>query len=204
VTSRRSIIVRSTTAFLAAAVALVACSGPQSLEVAIQPEDEAAYEAMTEAAGGSSRVAFYRWAAAERGISVADARSADDALDGRHNPFNARRDPEAVSRGAVIYSHLCLDCHGAQCDGRGPGLAQYDAAADFRRFGRRFSITLHGGAPRSWFRAIDEGIPDPDVPGALLMPAFGDQLTREQIWLAVTYLQSLDRDAVASRRSSDS
>jgi mono/diheme cytochrome c family protein len=32
----------------------------------------------------------------------------------------------------------------------------------------------------------------------LAMPPFGDQLTREQIWLVITYLQSLDIDVQRS------
>jgi len=66
---------------------------------------------------------------------------------------------------------------------------------DFHAFGKRFAVTLHKGAPRSWFRKINEGYGDtvtyPDGAGPA-MPAFGQKLAREQIWLVITYLQSLD------------
>lgn len=66
---------------------------------------------------------------------------------------------------------------------------------DFHAFGKRFAVTLHGGAPRAWFKKISEGYGEtvnyPSGSGPA-MPTFKDTLAREQIWLAITYLQSLD------------
>lgn len=66
---------------------------------------------------------------------------------------------------------------------------------DFHSFGKRFAATLHRGAPRSWFKKINGGFTSKVVNAdgsSNAMPAFGEVLAREQIWLAITYLQSLD------------
>jgi mono/diheme cytochrome c family protein len=68
-------------------------------------------------------------------------------------------------------------------------MTQPTSNMNFHRFGVRFAVTLHGGAPRKWFDRISNGVVGPPA-----MPAFKDTLAREQIWLTVTYLQSLDAD----------
>ncbi len=81
------------------------------------------------------------------------------------------------------------------CDGGGAEMGKR------AQFGKRFAVTLHGGAPRAWFKKISEGfgapVTYPTGPGTA-MPAFKDVLAREQIWLVITYLQSLD--AYAEKR----
>ena len=89
-----------------------------------------------------------------------------------------------------------MSCHGADAKGSGPEMTQSTEEMNFHRFSTRFAVTLHGGAPSKWFRVIDEGVASEtgvDVEGRpLVMKPFHDILAREQIWLVVTYLQSLE------------
>jgi mono/diheme cytochrome c family protein len=178
--------------------ALAGCSGPQSLSTATRPEDKQAYAQALAKHPNSPRDAFFAWKVSEGADAGkhADAAS-DEELSETKNPFS-RKDLAAVSRGAVIYQAHCVSCHGENADGRGPAMPQALPKMDFHTFGKRFAITLHGGAPKKWFRMISDGytsdVRNPD--GTVnAMPAFRDVLAREQIWLAITYLQSLDKDA---------
>lgn len=172
-----------------------ACSGPQPLNVAIRAADESAYTEALDQHASSPRDAFLAWKASLTGKPVAELATADAALSTTSNPFNANRDPVAVSRGAVIYKAHCMRCHGEEVRGGGKDMLPEHPCKDFHAFGKRFAVTLHGGAPRAWFGKISEGFgPEVRYPGgsSRAMPAFGDQLAREQIWLVITYLQSLD------------
>lgn len=176
---------------------LLACSGPQPLGRAVHPGDESSYAQAMSAQNNDPAKAFLTLRADELGISLDQARERDLALDTGRNPFDARRDPVAVSRGAVVYRHHCADCHGLNADGQGTRLPNPLTGADFHDFSHRFAVTLHGGAPRTWFKKITGGYTakKPDANGEYPeMPAFGQTLAREQVWLAITYLQSLDAD----------
>lgn len=176
---------------------LLACAGPQPLHRAARPSDESKYAQALLAHGNDPAKAFLAIRASELGISPDQANARDLSLSETRNPFNARRDPDAVSRGAVVYRHHCADCHGLNTDGQGTRLPNPLAEADFHDFSHRFAITLHGGAPRTWFKKITRGYTanKPDADGEFPeMRAFGQILAREQMWLAITYLQSLDAD----------
>ncbi len=178
---------------------LVSCAGPQPLSRAIRPQDEQAYDEMMARGAATPRLAFLTNRAEEMGITLAEAERRDDALSSTRNPFNARRDPVAVSRGAVIYKNECMACHGEHVDGRGPALPVPLDSLNFHRTGLRWDITMRGGAAGKWFKTIENGtsveVKDKSgTPITISMPPFKDRLAREQIWLAVTYLQSLDKD----------
>lgn len=182
---------------IAAGVALgvLSCAGPQPLDVAINQPDEDAYRAHLSASAGNAASAYANWMAEERGTTAAKVLNADEQLSTTRNPFDAYRDPEAVSRGAVLYKLHCADCHADDARGRGPRMPADYPAPDFRTFGKRFASTLHRGAPKKWFRVIRDGSGEDSRDtgsGRAEMPAFGHALTREQIWLVITYLQSLD------------
>lgn len=179
--------------------ALASCDGPQPLDRAISPGDERAYAAMRSDPKETPKDAYLREKAAQTGVSLAEARRLDDALSATTNPFHARSDQSAVSRGAVIYEHECVVCHGVDADGHGPGMPVELASMNFHRFGMRADITAHGGAVKKWFRTIENGTTAKATskegsPVEVKMPAFSDRLAREQIWLVITYLQSLDCD----------
>lgn len=87
------------------------------------------------------------------------------------NPYEGDRN--AVAAGAKLFvAYNCIDCHGADGGGAmGPSLA--DGRWHF------------GGAPSEIFESIYQGRPDG-------MPAWGSLISADQIWLLVTYLQSLE------------
>lgn len=171
------------------------CGGPQRLSVAIRPEDERAYRAATADHPASPKSAYFSWKASAEGRTLDDVASSNAQISTKQNPFIANCDPVAVSRGAVIYKAHCMRCHGEDARGGGPALLPGHPCEDFHAFGKRFAVTLHGGAPQAWFRKISEGygptVHYPDGPSRA-MPAFANLLAREQIRLAMSYLQSLD------------
>lgn len=182
----------------ATAFIITGCSGPQPLNVAIRPADEAAYTQALEQAANSPRQAFFALKAHESGKANDELEQLDTQLSTTNNPFDARSDHAAVSKGAVIYKVHCARCHGENADGRGPAMPVALATLDFHSFSKRFAATIHGGAPKAWFLKINEGFNSETtgLDGKLLaMPAFRDVLAREQIWLTITYLQSLDMNA---------
>lgn len=178
------------------------CSGPLPLTTAILPEHDSAYLERLNTHHFDGRTAYLTWKAEETGRSSEDLAKADEALSSTKNPFDAYANADAVSRGAVIYKYHCARCHGDDARGHGPSALATHPANDFRAFSQRFASGLHRGAPRRWFKSISEGFGDPvdypDEPRGPAMPAFGDKLTREQIWLVITYLQTLDARAPQS------
>ena len=92
-----------------------------------------------------------------------------------------------IQQGDSLFNNgTCTRCHGEDVRGNGPDMLSDHPTKDFHAFGKRFAVTLHGGAPRSWFRKIVEGHgPEVEYPAgrSRVMPAFGDTLSREQIWL---------------------
>jgi len=182
------------------------CSGPQPLSVAIRPIDEQGYQQYLNQHPQSPRDAYFAWKSATEGGSIETVTQNDAQLGVTKNPFDAHRDPLAVSRGAVVYKAHCLSCHGENVDGKGPAMPEPTPKMDFHRFGKRFASTLHRGAPKAWFRKIHDGYTskhiNPDGSQSK-MPALGELLAREQIWLAITYLQSLDMHAINSPGASD-
>ncbi|MFQ5492290.1 MAG: c-type cytochrome [Phycisphaerae bacterium] len=183
------------------------CAGPQPLSVAIDPQDEAAYFEAVNQVNLNGRLGFANWMARERGLTPAEVLRRDEDLSSTRNPFDAHRQPQAVSRGAVIYKLHCARCHGQDARGQGPSVLAGHPANDFKTFQNRFAATIHRGAPRRWFRIIRDGAGEVvDYPNetTTAMPAFGDKLAREQIWLVITYLQSLDCHAVSREAGGES
>jgi len=181
-------------AALAPALA-ASCAGPPALSRAILPRHRDAYAAALARSPADPRGAFLAWRAEQRSIPVEEAARRDGALSSKQNPFDANRDRDAVSLGAVIYAAHCQRCHGADVDGRGPDVLPAAPCRDFHAFDKRFAVTLHRGAPRAWFAKIRDGagqVVDYPAGRSTAMPAFGGLLANEQIWLAITYLQSID------------
>jgi copper transport protein len=86
--------------------------------------------------------------------------------------------PESIERGRVLYQQNCLSCHGERGDGMGPDAAGLNPSpADFRQH-----LPFHDDPT---FRAIiSQGLP------GTAMPAFGDELSQEQIQDVINYLRS--------------
>lgn len=205
-TAHRRLVLRcaALAPFMVLAFVVACCSGPQPLSVAIKPADESAYVEKLNAAQSDGRSAWLALKAEQEKLSLAELRDRDAALAADRNPFDAYRDPGAVSRGAVIYKFHCARCHGEDGRGRGPSVLPNHPANDFHAPGQRFASTLHRGAPRRWFNSIMNGYgvmvdyPDGKSPA---MPAFKERLSREQVWLVITYLQSLDMYATKNPQS---
>lgn len=181
------------------------CSGPQPLAQAIRAEDREAFLPRMQSGIHAPKRAYFEWKAEQTSQTVEQVAEEDASLSTTRNPFQANRDHQAVSRGAIIYQVHCATCHGESAEGKGPGMVYSTPRMGFHSFDKRFAATLHGGAPRAWFKKINEGfaseVTNPDGSHSS-MPAFGDVLAREQIWLAITYLQSLDMYASASQPAS--
>lgn len=181
-----------------ASLALLAasCSGPIPMTVAIIPRQDETYLTRLNSENHNGRLAFLKWRAEQRNQTLEEAERADAALSTKRNPFDAYKDADAVSLGAITYKYHCARCHGDDAMGHGPSVLPGHPANDFKSFGQRFAATLHRGAPMRWFKSITQGYGDkldyPDDAGGKAMPAFGDKLAREQVWLVITYLQSLD------------
>lgn len=173
----------------------ICCSGPQRLSNAIVPADESAYLEHLNEENQDGRSAYLKWISQEEHLPLSQVERRDASLSTTRNPFDAHRDARAVSRGAVIYKFHCARCHGDDAEGRGPSTLPGHPAPDFHAFDQRFASTIHRGAPKRWFKSITEGhgemVNYPDGRGPA-MPAFAGKLTREQTWLVITYLQSLD------------
>jgi mono/diheme cytochrome c family protein len=98
-------------------------------------------------------------------------------------PLLARDSPEAgIVRGSLVFVHYCVTCHGVNADGRGRAARLYNPppanlrASDKSAAYMRLIVRTGGKAmARSEF-----------------MPAWGDELTDEQIADVVTYLQSIN------------
>ncbi len=74
------------------------CSGPIPLRRAIRQRHVTEYQAMTAQAGDDPQASSYAWLAAQSDVDSAEIRRRDLALPTKRNPFNARRDADAVSR----------------------------------------------------------------------------------------------------------
>jgi len=87
------------------------------------------------------------------------------------NPYDGNA--SAIATGAKLFiAYNCLDCHGADGSGAmGPSLA--DGRWHF------------GGSSAEVFESIYQGRPEG-------MPAWGNLISADQIWMLVTYLRSLE------------
>lgn len=178
------------------------CAGPQPLSMAIDPHDQDAYVSRLNDANGDAKLAYVKWMAAERESTPEQILHADASLSQTRNPFDSHNDRQAVSRGAVVYQLHCARCHGEDARGNGPSTLPDYPATDFKTFGKRLGAAIHRGAPRKWFRVIRDGsgdLVDYSDGRTAAMPSFSNQLTREQMWLVITYLQSLNVHAAPDR-----
>src|SRR3546814_10044779 len=93
--------------------------------------------------------------------------------------------------GRKVYQEYCASCHGP----RGEGQANWEAPNDQGEL----SAPPHNAEGHTWkhadamlYRMVSEGWRDPfNKTRELTMPAFGDQLSPEQIREVVTYLKTL-------------
>ncbi|MFW6070676.1 MAG: CopD family protein, partial [bacterium] len=86
---------------------------------------------------------------------------------------------ESVARGQALYADNCQSCHGATGEGDGPLAETLEAPpADLA-----LHVPRHSDA--ELLAVISNGLPSTP------MPAFGEQLSEEQMWHLINYLRSL-------------
>ena len=101
----------------------------------------------------------------------------------------ARAEPSGPPSGPAIYARYCAPCHGAQGRGDGPNAANLpvrparhaDAAYMSRRSDDRLFDAIYAG-----------GYP---LGRSATMPAYGETLTRAEVWALVRHLRTLCRCA---------
>jgi mono/diheme cytochrome c family protein len=99
--------------------------------------------------------------------------------DDEKNPFAG--DPKAVESGKVLFEKKCKRCHGPGGKGDGPD-ADPDAMQDMDLTNPRRAARNSDGIVfyKAW-----NGRSNPK------MPAVKDELTREELWQIVSYVQTL-------------
>jgi cytochrome c oxidase cbb3-type subunit III len=92
------------------------------------------------------------------------------------NPFTG--DPQAITKGAVLFRQECVFCHGVGARGgmRGPDLTT--------------GTWNHGGADADLVRTITDG-----VPGTAMPP---NNLKTDEIWQIVSYLRTVQQPPAAA------
>lgn len=129
------------------------------------------------------------------GMSKEDAIARDADLDEKAPPEDAFWDEQLAIEAASIWKLLCNDCHGGKRsvtraakmppppEGWGHGEATFFGKA--RPHAEIFRIIYHGAEAKT----EDE---DP-------MPAWGDRVSREQIWGLVWFIEQASNDVVLSQ-----
>ena len=174
-------------------VAVHGCgSGPASIERVVRPDDAAGYQHYLDRYNGQPAAAWLAWRSAETGTPVEALRKADEALSRTENPFSPD-DALTVQRGALVYSTSCVTCHGPGADGRDASGQTLIGRKDFTHPHTRMALKMNPDRLAQWYQTVDRGtVGEHPVPGAsaAVMPAMGEQLTREQIWLVLNWLAS--------------
>ena len=171
---------RSLQAAVAVGAALVAaCAGVQAPEVAaIEPSLVRTYRAHL-------GPAWFEHRARRFGITAQEARERDADISALAPPPGFW-DEEMATEAAAIWTGLCNDCHGGRRSIREARQTAPPPAAwpkdESYFFGRR----RH---PQAVFQTILTGGPEVDGK-ASEMPAWGNDLAREQIWALVWYVET--------------
>ncbi len=99
--------------------------------------------------------------------------------------------PERVAAGQAVYTQHCAACHGVQLEGHPDWTT--------RRADGRLPAPPHNDEGHTWhhpsellFGIVKHGLVPPYAPAGYAsdMPAFGQQLSDEQIWAVLAYIRS--------------
>lgn len=125
--------------------------------------------------------AWFAWRAETLGISPEDARARDAAMAVDEPPESL--DEHTAKDAAARWRVLCATCHGM--DGEPPERPGQAVPRAWGGMGPTMGFTFGGDKMRAGvYKNIAEGKGD-------AMPAFGQQLAREQIWALVRHIESL-------------
>ncbi len=187
-TSARGLI-----ALVAVACVIYGCSsGPAAIDRVVRKDDFVKYQHYLDQHDQQPAEAWLAWRSNETGSPVEALRKADVAISQTENPFTPD-DPRAVQLGELVYSTSCVTCHGPKADGRDASGRALMGHKDFTHSHARMVLQMNPNRLVEWYQVVDQVTasehPTPDGSTAV-MPAMGEQLTREQIWLALNWLAS--------------
>lgn len=137
--------------------------------------------------GETPRQQYLSAKSAQSGIPVQQVVAADEALSDAINPYSYK-DSGAVESGKVIFAAHCAQCHGVEADGSGPPPFGGLKKMNFHNSHKRMFVQMNGRAPANWFSNSYNGMKSSESDDAV-MPPQKQKLAREQIWLAITYLE---------------
>ena len=157
---------------LAAALGLLACGGPASPIVPAPKEPIMSAWWLAERAG-------------ELALTLEQATARDQAITDATPQPDLWQEPGMPTKAGELYAALCASCHGPR--GKGEGAPAFDnPPRDFGTFGLTMGFTMGGDAMRGGIfrkiKAASEGS---------MMPGFGSQLSNEQIWALVYFIEHL-------------
>lgn len=153
---------------LLAVTLLLACGGPRLV---------AAPDGTEHLAGD----AWFAWRAQRLGISVEQARARDAAIAEDAPPVEPP-DAEVRTRAAATWKAICATCHGLEGDP--PERPGQPTPRAWDGMGAAMGFTFGGDKMRAGvYRKIRDGVGE-------AMPAWGQALSREQIWALVVHIES--------------
>jgi mono/diheme cytochrome c family protein len=125
--------------------------------------------------------AWYSHRAATLDLDLKKARERDAEFPGAEGPPpSSRLDHITAREAAALWKAICSGCHGPK--GR-PSETAAVRPRSWGGFGPRMGFFFGGNRMRSGlYRKISEGVPP-------AMPAWGSQLSREQIWALVKHIE---------------
>lgn len=132
--------------------------------------------------------AWFAWRADQLGITAQEARARDAALP-EDEPPEGLDTPALRREAAAMWQSLCASCHGA--NGRLENVPEMEPMPKkWSGMGPDMGFFFGGDKMRAGiYRSIrDGGEPVNGEPSP--MPAWGDALAREQMWLLVRYLET--------------
>ncbi|MCK6547615.1 cytochrome c [Myxococcota bacterium] len=134
---------------------------------------------------------WFRLRADHLGLTVDQAKSRDAAIPEDRPPEGLGEDTQLAREAAVIWKDLCAPCHGL--DGtpvEDPELQPKPRA--WNSVGASMGFFFGGDKMRAGiYRKIRDGGPKREDGRLSKMAAFGDALTREQIWALVAHIEAL-------------
>jgi len=135
--------------------------------------------------------AWWSWRAQQLGTTPAAARARDAALSTTEPPHEIW-DAETRREAAALWRDLCVSCHGprGRLEGVPPPPEGQTPARSLSSFGLEMGFLLAGDTMRAaTYRRIAHAT---DSQGnATDMPAYGEMLSREQIWALVFFVEDL-------------
>ncbi|MFN3197660.1 MAG: c-type cytochrome [Bradymonadia bacterium] len=127
--------------------------------------------------------------AEQLGVSVAQAKARDAAISETSPPT---LDPDTQLEGATIWARVCANCHGQFGDPSTATTRFEPSPRDWSGFGPSMGFLFGGDKMRAGiYTKIAEGGADRTDDQPSPMPAWKSQLSKEQIWALVHYIETL-------------